>query len=36
MQLGLEVNGDYMRQCVRAIAFGWLLVLADLIGRAYT
>ncbi len=36
MQLGLEVNGDYMRQCMREMAFDWLLVLADLICRAYT
>jgi hypothetical protein len=36
MRLDLEVNGDYMRLFMRAMAFGWLLVLADVICRAYT
>jgi len=35
MWLDLEVNGNYMRQYMRAMAFGWLLVLADVICRAY-
>jgi hypothetical protein len=36
MWLDLRVNGNYVRQYMRAMAFGWLLVLADVICRAYT
>ena len=36
MRLDLEVKGDCMRQCMRAMTFGWLLVLADVICRVNT
>jgi len=36
MRLDLEVNGDSMRLFMRILSFGWLLVIADVICRAYT